>query len=290
MLGARIGKFGADGKPRTLAAHNIPMAMLGMFILLFGWFGFNAASTFAATDLRFTVVAVNTAIAAAFGATIAMFYCMKRMGKPDPGMMVNGMLAGLVAITAPCAFVQPWAAAVIGAIAAVIVVESVFFFERKGIDDPVGAISVHGVGGIFGVLCVGIFADGRYGAGWNGTVSDSTKNAKGITGILYGTTASSSAAAPSGSSASGNSRRRPSGRLVIIFVMGAIVYGFFKLQNALMKGGIRSEEADEIAGLDLPEMGVLAYDNLQVRELDIVGIEQDIVMSGGPSQEPTTGR
>ena len=120
------------------------------FILLFGWFGFNAASTFAATDLRFTVVAVNTAIAAAFGATIAMFYCMKRMGKPDPGMMVNGMLAGLVAITAPCAFVQPWAAAVIGALAAVIVVESVFFFERRGIDDPVGAISVHGVCGIFG--------------------------------------------------------------------------------------------------------------------------------------------
>ena len=83
---------------------------------------------------------------------------MKRMGKPDPGMMANGMLAGLVAITAPCAFVQPWAAAVIGVIAAIIVVESVFFFERRGIDDPVGAISVHGVCGIFGVLCVGIFS------------------------------------------------------------------------------------------------------------------------------------
>ena len=181
-----IGKFGPDGKPRTLAAHNIPMAQLGTFILLFGWFGFNAASTFAATDLRFTVVAVNTAIAAAFGATIAMFYCMKRMGKPDPGMMVNGMLAGLVAITAPCAFVQPWAAAVIGAIAAVIVVESVFFFERKGIDDPVGAISVHGVCGIWGVLCVGIFADGRYGAGWNLTDSAATKG-HGVTGFLYDT-------------------------------------------------------------------------------------------------------
>ena len=141
---------------------------------------------FAATDLRFTVVAVNTAIAAAFGATVAMFYCMKRMGKPDPGMMVNGMLAGLVAITAPCAFVQPWAAAVIGSIAAVIVVESVFFFERKGIDDPVGAISVHGVGGIWGVLCVGIFADGRYGAGWNLTDSSATRG-HGVTGFLYDT-------------------------------------------------------------------------------------------------------
>ena len=159
VLGARIGKYGADGKPRTLAAHSIPMAMLGTFILLFGWFGFNAASTFAATDVRFAMVAAtNTAIAAAFGATAAMFYVTKRMGKPDPGMMCNGMLAGLVAITAPCAFVQPWAAAVIGILAAIIVIESCIFFERKGIDDPVGAISVHGVGGIFGVLCVGIFS------------------------------------------------------------------------------------------------------------------------------------
>src|SRR5262249_36335142 len=154
-------------KARALAAHSIPMAMLGTFILLFGWFGFNAASTFAATDLRFTVVAVNTAIAAAFGAVMAMFWAMWRMGKPDPGMMANGMLAGLVAITAPCAFVQPWASAVIGIIAAVLVCESILFWERRHIDDPVGAISVHGVGGIFGVLCVGIFADGRYGAGWN---------------------------------------------------------------------------------------------------------------------------
>src|SRR5437588_11397847 len=93
---------------------------------------------------------------------------MRRMGKPDPGMMANGMLAGLVAITAPCAFVQPWAAAVIGSVAAVLVVESVFFVERKGIDDPVGAISVHGTCGIWGVLTVGIFAGGRYGASWNG--------------------------------------------------------------------------------------------------------------------------
>src|SRR5207248_6879716 len=141
VLGARIGKYGPDGKPRTLAAHNIPMAFLGTFILLVGWFGFNAASTLAATDLRFAVVATNTAIAAAFGATIAMAWVWMRSGKPDPGMMANGMLAGLVAITAPCAFVQPWAAALIGSIAAVIVVESVWFFDRKAkVDDPVGAI------------------------------------------------------------------------------------------------------------------------------------------------------
>src|SRR3954454_16725905 len=112
VLGPRIGKFNKDGSSNTLAAHHIPMAMLGCFILLFGWFGFNAASTLAATDIQFALVATNTAIAAAFGAVAAMFWCMytKTFQKPDPGMMVNGMLAGLVAITAPCAFVAPWAA------------------------------------------------------------------------------------------------------------------------------------------------------------------------------------
>ena len=225
VLGARIGKYGPDGKPRALAAHSIPMAQLGTFILLFGWFGFNAASTFAATDLRFTVVAVNTAIAAAFGATVAMFYCMKRMGKPDPGMMVNGMLAGLVAITAPCAFVQPWAAALIGTIAAVLIVESCFFFERKGIDDPVGAISVHGVGGVFGVLCVGIFSDGRYGAGWNLTESSST-NGKGVTGILYGS-GKLFGSGSFGELGFGQLASQAIGCLVIIFVMGGIVLAFF---------------------------------------------------------------
>jgi len=288
VLGARIGKYGPDGKPRTLAAHSIPMAMLGTFILLFGWFGFNAASTLSATDLRFTVVAVNTAIAAAFGATAAMFYCMKRMGKPDPGMMVNGMLAGLVAITAPCAFVQPWAAALIGIIAAILIVESVFFFERKGIDDPVGAISVHGVGGVFGVLCVGIFSDGRYGAAWNLTDSATTKG-KGVTGILYG----SGELFGSGSFGKlgwGQLASQAIGCLVIIFVMGGIAYLFFKIQNAIMKGGIRPTAEVEEAGMDIDEMGVLAYDNLVLNELDIVGPDEGMVFSGGASPDPSIGR
>ena len=106
VLGPRIGKYGKDGKPRALPGHNIPMAMLGTFILLFGWFGFNAASTFAGTDVRFTVAAVNTGIAGAFGLIACMFYVWVRSGKPDPSMMANGLLAGLVAITAPCAFVD----------------------------------------------------------------------------------------------------------------------------------------------------------------------------------------
>src|SRR4051794_23748982 len=186
VLGPRIGKYGRDGKPRALPGHHIPMAMLGTFILLFGWFGFNAASTLAATDIQFATVAVNTAIAGAFGAVVSMFWIIRRTGKPDPGMMANGMLAGLVAITAPCAFVEPWAAATIGSIAGVLVIEAIFFVEnRLKIDDPVGAISVHGVNGIFGVLAVGIFSNGMYGAGWNLTSEGPGATASGVTGILY---------------------------------------------------------------------------------------------------------
>jgi len=244
VLGPRIGKFAKDGTPRALPGHHIPMAMLGTFILLFGWFGFNAASTFAASDAQFAVVAVNTGIAAAFGATMGMFWIWMRTGKPDPGMMANGMLAGLVAITAPCAFVEPWAAAVIGIFAAVFCIEAVFIAERKfKIDDPVGAISVHGVNGIFGVLAVGIFANGKYGAGWNGT----TKITEGVTGILYG------------GSGAGQLAAQAAGALTILTVIFGIAFAFFKIQNALTKGGIRSDAEDEVAGLDLPEMGVLAY-------------------------------
>jgi Amt family ammonium transporter len=250
VLGPRLGKFGKDGKPRALPGHSIPMAMLGTFILLFGWFGFNAASTFAASDPQVGVVAANTAIAGAFGAVICMCWIWMRTGKPDPGMMANGMLAGLVAITAPCAFVDPWAAMVIGIIAGVLVVEAVFFIERRlKVDDPVGAIAVHGVNGLFGVIAVGIFANGKYGAGWNLTTTfvDSEGTAKGVTGIIKG------------SDGWGQLASQAIGAIVLMTVMLAIAFAFFKIQNALTKGGIRSEEADEVAGLDLPEMGVLAY-------------------------------
>ncbi len=244
VLGPRIGKFGPDGKPRTIPGHHIPMAMLGCFILLFGWFGFNAASTFAATDTQFATVAANTGIAAAVGAVVAMFYMQKTTGKPDPGMMVNGMLAGLVAITAPCAFVSPWAAAVIGGTAAVLVIIAAGFIESRGIDDPVGAIAVHGVGGLYGVLCVGIFANGKYGAGWNLAVDDAGE-AIPVEGILQGEF--------------GQFGAQLLAVVVLCTVIFGIAFGFFKLQNMLTKGGIRSTEADEIAGLDLGEMGVEAY-------------------------------
>ncbi len=244
VLGPRLGKYGPDGKPRTIAGHHIPMALLGTFILLFGWFGFNAASTFAATDSALAIVATNTALAAAFGAVAGMFWIMKRSGKPDPGMMANGMLGGLVAITAPCYFVQPWHAAVIGAIAGVVVIEAIAFFERKGVDDPVGAISVHGVCGSLGVLAVGIFSDGSRGQGWNLTTNNGDG---GVEGILYGLDNVDQLIA------------QAIGVVVIWTVIFGVAFGFFKLQNKLMKGGIRPTEEVEEVGLDLPEMGVLAY-------------------------------
>jgi Amt family ammonium transporter len=269
VLGPRLGKFGPDGKARVMPAHHIPMAMLGTFILLFGWFGFNAASTFGATDHRFVIVAVNTAIAGAFGAVVAMFWVQIRTKshKPDPGMMANGMLAGLVAITAPCAFVQPIAAAAIGLIAAILVVESVWFVERRGIDDPVGAISVHGVGGCFGVLAVGIFADGVYGGDWNLTGSTTT----GIWGIL----------SPNGvaNGAWGQLGAQAIGALTIATVMFLIVFLFFKIQNAVTPGGIRSDPGEEAEGLDLPEMGVLAYP-------EFYGSSPNVVADGNDGVKP----
>ena len=246
VLGPRIGKYGADGKPRAIPGHNIPMAITGCFILLFGWFGFNAASTFAATDIQFATVATNTAIAGAVGAVVAMFYITKRTGKPDPGMMVNGMLGGLVAITAPCAFVSPWAAVVIGAVAAVIAIEAVFFLEKKGIDDPVGAIAVHGGTGTFGVIAVGLFANGVYGGGWNGAVDDAGE-AIAVKGLFYGEV--------------GQLGAQLLGVVVIWTVIFGMAFAFFKIQNKLTKGGIRVTEDVEISGLDIPEMGVAAYND-----------------------------
>jgi ammonium transporter, Amt family len=259
VLGPRIGKYGPDGKPRVLAAHHIPMALLGTFILLFGWFGFNAASTLGATDHRFTIVAANTAIAAAFGATGGMFWIMMRTKKPDPGMMANGMLAGLVAITAPCAFVTPAVAALIGVVAAVVVIEAIGFWERKGIDDPVGAISVHGVGGCLGVLFTGLFADGTYGEAWNGV--DGT-----VRGLFYGD--------------AGQFVAQVIGALTIATVMFGIALAFFKIQNAMIKGGIRPTAEVEMGGVDLPEMGVFAYPEFDGSSPSLVTkLHDDVVLT-----------
>ena len=156
VLGPRLGKYTKDGRIRPILGHNIPLAALGVFILWLGWFGFNPGSTTAANK-DIAMIFVNTNLAAAAGAVVAMFTSWFKFGKPEVGMSLNGALAGLVAITSPCASVSPTSAVAIGALAGVIVVLSVLFFDKIKIDDPVGAISVHGVCGAWGTLAAGIF-------------------------------------------------------------------------------------------------------------------------------------
>src|SRR5467141_3262965 len=166
LLGPRRGKYNPDGSAIAIPGHNIPMALVGTFILCFGWFGFNPGSTLAGSDLRIGVIATNTMPAGAAGGVVAMIYMWLKFGKPDPSMMANGTLAGLVAITAPCAFVTAPSAVLIGGVAGVLVCIAVFFIDGKlRIDDPVGAISVHGVNGLWGILSLGLLADGTYGDG-----------------------------------------------------------------------------------------------------------------------------
>ena len=158
VLGPRIGKYGKDGKPHAIAGHNIGLASIGLFILWFGWFGFNAGSELAVDD-AIGLIATNTFLAGITGGLATMIVTWKRIGKPDVGMTMNGVLAGLVAITAPCAVVAPHWAMLIGAIGGVLVVFAVDFVEvRLKVDDPVGAISVHGINGLWGTLAVGFFA------------------------------------------------------------------------------------------------------------------------------------
>src|SRR6202008_4276581 len=154
----RIGKYGPDGKVvKPVAPHHIPMVMLGTFILALGWFGFNAGSSLAGSDGRIGIVATNTMLASMSATCAGVLYMWTVHGKPDPSMMCNSMLAGLVAITSPCAFVTPVGAFITGAVAGVLVIWSVVFFDPVKIDDPVGAISVHGVNGAWGLLSVGLF-------------------------------------------------------------------------------------------------------------------------------------
>ncbi|MGH7996578.1 MAG: ammonium transporter [Opitutaceae bacterium] len=239
MLGPRAGKYDAKGKiVNPIVPHNIPFVMLGTFILAFGWFGFNPGSSLAGTELRVAVVAVNTMLASAsgaVGATLWMWWFKTK--KPDPSMMCNGMLAGLVAITCPCAFVSAAGAFWLGLIAGVLVVESVYFFDRIGIDDCVGAISVHGVCGAWGCLSLGLFADGTYGDGWNGVAGN-------ITGLFYGGGWGQFLAELIGVTTC----------FVTLSVLSIIV---FKIAGFLV--GNRVSLETELAGLDVPEMGAPGY-------------------------------
>ncbi|MBI1818147.1 MAG: ammonium transporter [Deltaproteobacteria bacterium] len=250
VIGPRIGKY-SQGKPQALPGHDIPMVVLGTFILAFGWFGFNPGSSLAGTDLRISYIVVNTMLASITAAIGAMLTLQVKGLKPDPTMLCNGMLAGLVAITAPCAFVDPWAAALIGLIAGVLVVVSVFFWEARGVDDVVGAISVHGVGGLWGVLSVGIFSTGQYGAGWNGVVRDAfvkEYGADGVRGLLYGDFSQFVMQFID---------------CVVLVVFGFVMaYAWFKISDLITP--IRVSAETEMEGLDGPEMGAIAYPDFAV--------------------------
>ncbi len=223
VLGPRMGKYTKDGGIRPILGHNMPLAALGVFILWMGWFGFNAGSTTTA-DTSIAMIAVNTNLAAAAGAILAMITSWIRFGKPEVGMSLNGALAGLVGITAGCANVTPSSAIIIGAVAGVIVVLSVLFFDSIKIDDPVGAVSVHGVCGAWGTLAAGIF------------------NIGGTSGKIIGVQLLGIAAC-------------------FIWTF-AVAFAMFKIIEATI--GLRVSPEEELEGLDYTEHGGNAYPDFEV--------------------------
>lgn len=240
-LGPRIGKYNEDGTANAIPGHHIPMALLGTFILAFGWFGFNPGSTLGVSGgglNRVGIIAATTMIASAGGALTAALYMIFRNGKPDPTMIANGLLAGLVAITAPSGFVGATTGFIIGAIAGVLVCLSVEFFDRIHVDDPVGAISVHGICGLWGVIALGLFADGSafYGGSWNG-VNGSVK------GLFYGDP--------------GQLFAQVIGCITLVVWAFGFAFTFFKVLDKFVK--LRVPAQVEIDGLDIEETGILAY-------------------------------
>jgi len=236
VLGARIGKFNKDGTANPIPGHNLVLATLGTFILAFGWFGFNPGSTLGASgngNLRIGIVAVATMLASASGALAALAYGYSTKKKADPGYALNGMLAGLVAITAPSGFVSPLSGFIIGAIAGIVVCVAMGFVENVlKVDDPVGAISVHGVCGALGQICVGIFADGTMDYGGFVVKGLIVGDATQLVAQLIGT--------------------------VVAFAWAfGISYVFFKVVEAVM--GMRVTPEVELAGLDIPDTGTWGY-------------------------------
>jgi len=241
LVGPRVGKYRKDGTPVGIPGHSITLAILGVFILWFGWFGFNPGSTLAATELRISIIAANTVLAAAAGGVVAMLITWWKYGKPDVPMAGNGVIAGLVAITAGCAWVNPAASVLIGAIAGALVVASVWFIDWKlHIDDPVGAISVHAVNGIWGILALGLLADGTYME---------------VTGLLYGNAGFMVSQIISAVTV-----------FVWAFGMGAIM--FYILKKTM---GLRVSDREQIEGLDIGEHGMCAYPDFVSTEPRVKG-------------------
>jgi len=242
VIGPRIGKFNKDGSANTIPGHSLSLGVLGTIILFFGWFGFNPGSSLGFTGAfrnLAVIAAINTLLAGAAGGMSAMFYMwwVSPLKKPDPAMSVNGILAGLVAITAPSAFVDLWAAVVIGLIAGVWVCIASVLLEKAKIDDPVGAVPVHLGNGLLGVLAVGIFANGNPDtAAWNGVATP-------VTGLLYGGYTQIFAQLAEAAS--------------VLVVVGGLSYVFFQVLSAFKL--LRVSREDELKGLDVPEMGGEGY-------------------------------
>ena len=248
LIGPRLGKYERSGKANVILGHDIVLVLLGCFILAFGWFGFNPGSTLAASGngaLRIGSIAVNTMLAGMAGSFGAMLYMWLRYGKPDASMSGNGLLAGLVAITAPSGFVNPVGSVILGLIAGVLVCVSVEFVDRVlKVDDPVGAISVHGTNGLWGVIAVGLFADGKsnYGGSWNGVNGS-------VTGLFYGDAGQLVA------------------QMIGVCTLVGFVFSFSFAANWIIDifVGQRVGAKAELDGLDLPEMGALGYPEFELK-------------------------
>ncbi len=261
QIGPRIGKYNRDGSPNVIPGHDLSYVLLGCFILAFGWFGFNPGSTLGASGngcLRIGSIAVNTMLAGCTGSFAALLYMWIRYGKPDASMAGNGLLAGLVAITAPSGFVNTLSAAIIGWVAGILVCLGVEFFDRVAkVDDPVGAISVHGLNGLWGVLSVGLFADGRsnYGGSWNGVPGS-------VTGLFYGDAGQLAA------------------QLIGIATLVGIVFSLSFVGNWIVDiiVGQRVGAKVELAGLDIPEMGALCYPDFQLKAGDFGGASAGVAV------------
>jgi ammonium transporter, Amt family len=233
LLGPRLGKYSRDGKPNAIPGHNMPLAQLGVIILWFGWFGFNPGSTLNATNLHFADVVITTNLAAAAGALTAMATIYRLQKSLDVGMIGNGAIAALVAITAPSGYVQPWAAIIIGAVAGVIVVYGVIAID-KWIDDPVGALSAHGLAGIWGTLSCGLFTDPQL----------ATFNGVGQGGLFY--TGSFKQLGAQGAAVGA--------AFITVFTLS---FGLFWAIKKTV--GLRVSERHEIDGLDISEHGMWGY-------------------------------
>jgi Amt family ammonium transporter len=232
VLGPRIGKYGKDGKVNAIPGHNMTSALTGAFILWLGWFGFNPGSTMAADPGAISHIVVTTSMAASAGALAATAVAWSFLGKPDLGMTINGALGGLVGITAGCAFVSVGSSLLIGAIAGALVVFGVLLLDKLKIDDPVGALAVHGMGGIFGTLAVGLFAQDVIAPGTTGD------------GLFFG----------GGVGLLGS-------QLAGVAAVGAMVFAVSLALWLIIRAtmGVRVSEEEELEGLDIGEHGNRAY-------------------------------